>query len=117
MAKQSGIAVYTITVRTTLQRLLAYDRHTAVAGEFAMRTLAQETGARAFFPDAAAELAGIYGTIADELASQYALGYMSTNTVRDGAYRRVTVRVTQPDVRTRTRAGYVATVTPGTATH
>ena len=117
VAKQSGIAIYTITLRTALQRLLAYDRHTAVAGDFGMRALAQETGARAFFPGAATELAGVYGIIAGELARQYSLGYMSTNTRRDGAYRRVTVRVTQPGMRTRTRTGYVASVTPRTATH
>jgi len=116
VAKQSGVAIYTITLRTALQRLLAYDRHAAVSSEFAMRTLAQETGARAFFPGQAAALAGVYGVIAEELASQYALGYMSTNTVRDGAYRRVSVRVTQPEVRTRTRAGYVASVTHSNAT-
>lgn len=116
VAKQSGIAIYTITLKTALQRLLAYDRQAAVSGEFAMRTLAQETGARAFFPAQAAELASVYGIIAEELASQYTLGYMSTNTVRDGAYRRVSVRVTHPDVRTRTRMGYVASVTHPNAT-
>jgi Ca-activated chloride channel family protein len=117
VAKESGIAIYTITLRTALQRLLSHDRRTAVAGDFAMRALAQETGARAFFPAAAAELAGVYAVIADELASQYSVGYMSTNARRDGAYRRVTVRVTQPGVRTRTRTGYVASITPRTATH
>jgi Ca-activated chloride channel family protein len=115
VARQSGVAIYTITLKTALQRLLAYGKNT-VSGEFAMRTLAQETGARAFFPGAAAELAGVYGVIADELASQYALGYESTNLVRDGKYRRVTVRVTQPEVRTRARMGYVASVTHPNAT-
>jgi Ca-activated chloride channel family protein len=111
VAKQAGIAIYTITLRTELQRQLANHKTTTVAGEYAMRALAQETGARAFFPDAAADLAGVYRTIADELASQYSLGYTSTNPRRDGAYRRVVVRVTQPDIRTRARAGYVASVT------
>jgi Ca-activated chloride channel family protein len=114
VAKQSGIAIYTITLKTALQRLLAYD--TAISGEYAMRSLAQETGARAFFPAQAAELADVYGIIAEELASQYTLGYISTNSVRDGAYRRVSVRVAQPDVRTRTRTGYVASVTHPNAT-
>jgi Ca-activated chloride channel family protein len=111
VARESGIAIYTITLRTELQRLLAHDKSTAVSGEFAMRTLAQETGARAFFPAAAVELTGVYGMIADELASQYSLGYVSTNARRDGAYRRVMVKVTQPGVRTRARPGYVASVT------
>lgn len=111
VARESGIAIYTITLRTELQRLLAHDKSTAVSGEFAMRTLAQETGARAFFPAAAVELTGVYGMIADELASQYSLGYISTNARRDGAYRRVMVKVTQPGVRVRARPGYVASVT------
>ena len=111
VARASGIAIYTITLRTELQRLLAHDKSTAVSGEFAMRTLAQETGARAFFPAAAAELTDVYGMIAGELASQYSLGYISTNPRRDGAYRRVVVKVTQPGIRARARAGYVASVT------
>jgi Ca-activated chloride channel family protein len=108
VAKQSGIAIYTITFRTELQRLLASNKTLAVPGEFAMRALAQETGARAFFPAAAAELSGVYGTIASELASLYSLGYTSTNPGRGGAYRRVVVKVDRPDVRIRTRSGYVA---------
>jgi VWFA-related protein len=108
VAKQSGIAIYTITLRTALQRMLAGHKTAAVPGEFAMRALAQETGARAFFPAAAAELPGIYGTIANELASLYSLGYTSTNPGRGGAYRRLVVKVDRPDVRVRTRSGYVA---------
>ena len=109
-AKESGIAIYTITLRTELQRLLAHNR-THVAGGFAMRALAQETGAKAFHPESAAELTGVYGKIAEELASQYALAYTSTNTSRDGEYRRVNVQITQPGIRARTRSGYVVNVT------
>lgn len=116
VAKQSGIAIYTITLRTELQRLLASNKTLAVPGEFAMRSLAQETGARAFFPAAAAELAGVYGTIADELASLYSIGYTSTNPGRGGPYRRVVVKVDRPDVRIRTRSGYVAGSGPALGT-
>ena len=110
VAKQSGIAIYTITLKTDLQRLLANHKTLAVPGEFAMRALAQETGARSFLPNVAAELTGIYGIIANELASLYSLGYTSSNPARDGAYRRVIVKVTHPDIRIRTRSGYVASV-------
>ena len=44
-----------------------------------LRQLAQETGGRAFFPDQVDELAGIYAQIADELSSQYTVGYTSKN--------------------------------------
>ena len=58
-----------------------------------LRQLAQETGGRAFFPNQVADLAGVYGQISDELSSQYTVGYTSKNTARDGAWRRVVVRV------------------------
>jgi Ca-activated chloride channel family protein len=111
LAKQSGIAIYTITLRSKFEMLrTSRDGHRYFSqSEFAMKELAQETGARAFFSSDVAELAGIYESIAEELASQYALGYASKNPRRDGAYRRVVVRVTdRPGVRTRTRAGYLA---------
>ena len=109
VAKQSGIAIYTITLRTELQRLVTRNQTTsAVSGEFAMRAFAQESGARAFFPESAAQLGKIYGLIENELASQYALAYASTNTRRDGGFRRVTVKVNRPGIRARTRTGYTA---------
>jgi Ca-activated chloride channel homolog len=77
--------------------------------EFAMKSLALETGAKAYFPAAVTDLAGVYGAIATELSAQYALGYTSTNGTRDGGYRRVSVRIVdRPGVRLRTRAGYIA---------
>ena len=46
--------------------------------------------------------------IADELASQYTIGYASKNPRRDGAWRRIDVRVTRPNAAARTRRGYYA---------
>ena len=42
--------------------------------------------------------------ISDELASQYTIGYASKNPRRDGAWRRIDVRVTRPNAAARTRA-------------
>ena len=50
-----------------------------------MKALAQETGARAFFPTQIGELSGVYASIAQELATQYAIGYASKNPKADGA--------------------------------
>lgn len=108
VAKQTGIAIYTITLKSpyAVRSANSGSRYFSES-EFAMKSLAQETGARAFFPVVIAELAGVYGTIAEELASQYALGYTSKNPKRDGAFRRVVVRVEDhPGARTRTRTGY-----------
>jgi len=47
--------------------------------------------------------------VAAELAAQYALGYVSRNPMRNGAWRRLVVRVAdQPGTRPRTRTGYFA---------
>ena len=74
--------------------------------DFVLRQLAQETGGRAFFPTRIEDLAGVYGQIADELASQYTLGYMSKNPKRDGAWRRIVVRVDREGATARTKQGY-----------
>lgn len=111
LAKQSGITIYTITLKSphaTRQASGGGRRYFAQA-DFSMKMLAQETGARAFFPADIRELAGVYGAIAKELAHQYALGYSSKNGRPDGAYRRVIVRVAdRPDATARTRSGYIA---------
>jgi Ca-activated chloride channel family protein len=111
LAKQSGIAIYTITMRSKYLVTQAAARgHSYFSqSEFGMKALAQETGARAFFPTQLGELAGVYASIAQELATQYAIGYASKNPKFDGGYRRVIVRIAdKPGIRTRTRAGYTA---------
>jgi len=111
VAKQVGIAIYTITLRSKfeVQQASGSGRRYFSQSEYAMKALAQETGARAFFPLEIGELAGVYGTIGEELASQYAIGYTPKNPRRDGAFRRVVVRVTDPPgVQVRTRSGYTA---------
>jgi Ca-activated chloride channel family protein len=111
LAKESGIAIYTISLRSKSDLLRAgrEGHHYFSQSDFSMKALAQETGAKAYFPSDISELARVYSSIADELANQYALGYTPKNPKRDGAYRRVVVRVTAvPGVRTRTRNGYMS---------
>jgi Ca-activated chloride channel homolog len=110
-AKEAGISIYTITLRSPfLVQMAAADGHRYFAeAEYGMKTLAQETGARSFFPAAITDLAGVYGSIAQELATQYALGYTPKNVRRDGTFRRLTVRIADhPGAAPRTRAGYIA---------
>jgi Ca-activated chloride channel homolog len=110
VAKQSGIAIYTITLKSSLPVKFTdlTVRRSFQESEFAMKALALETGARSFFPADISELAGVYGVIAQELSNQYSIGYSSKNPRQDGAFRHVLVRVDQPGARTRTRSGYVA---------
>ena len=73
-----------------------------------MRQLAQETGGRPFFASSVDDLTGIYGQIADELSSQYTIGYLPKNLRRDGVWRQLVVQLSRPDVTARTKRGYYA---------
>ena len=111
VAKQAGIAIYTITLRSRfdVQQATSSGHRYFSQSEFAMKSLAQETGARSFFPMDITELTGVYSSIAEELATEYSIGYTSKNPRRDGTFRRVIVRIAEhPGAQTRTRTGYLA---------
>lgn len=59
----------------------------------ALRTFAQYSGGRAFFPRFEGEMPGIFGTISGQLRNQYSLGYTPSNTVRDGKFRKLKVEL------------------------
>lgn len=101
LAKRSETAIYTIGLRPP-----DLGRATFKEAEYVLRTLAQETGGRSFFPSHVNELTKIYDSISQELSSQYSLAYSSKNPSRNGAWRRIVVRVTRPGLVTRTRQGY-----------
>ncbi len=73
---------------------------------YALRQLTNDTGGRAFFPSDIKSLGSVYGQIYDELSSQYTIGYTSKNSRRDGAWRRLIVRVNRPNTQARTKQGY-----------
>jgi Ca-activated chloride channel family protein len=105
LAKRSEVIVYTIGIRGRDLGARGFPE-----AEFVLRQFAQETGGRAFFPQGAQELDGIYSLIADELAAQYALAYSSRNPKRDGQWRRIVVRTTRPELAARTKQGYFGPV-------
>jgi VWFA-related protein len=70
--------------------------------------MARTTGGRLVRADNPLMLPAAFRQIADELGTQYSLGYYPTNAARDGKYRKVRVRTTRKDVALRTRPGYRA---------
>jgi len=73
--------------------------------------LAEESGGEAFFPRSMRDVETAYVAIEAQIRGQYTLGYLSTNTARDGRWRRVDVRVRREGLRgveVRTRRGYFA---------
>jgi Ca-activated chloride channel family protein len=109
LAKRSETAIYAIGLRA------GEGPGTSAKGfkeaEFVMRQFSQETGGRSFFPNQLSDLATVYGQISDELSSQYTVGYTSKNPKRNGAWRRVVVRIARPNLTARTKLGYFAPTT------
>ena len=109
--RRSAVPIYAIAPRPThmtkAMREHFYGETTALA-DFELKTLATETGGRAFFPVTLVELSGVYDMIATELANQYSLGYQSSNPERDGAFRRIALKILTPGLTWRARAGYIA---------
>jgi Ca-activated chloride channel family protein len=104
LAKRSETAIYSIGLRDNDSGGTKLFKE----AEFVLKQFSQETGGRAFFPSHVSDLSNVYGQIADELSSQYTVGYSSKNPKRDGAWRRIVVRVNRPNVVARTKQGYFA---------
>jgi Ca-activated chloride channel family protein len=106
LAKRSETAIYTIGLQPRETTALRGFRE----AEFVLRQLAQETGGRSFFAQKVEDLKDVYGQIADELSSQYSMGYASKNPRRDGSFRRLVVQTNRANTTARTKRGYYGPV-------
>lgn len=77
-------------------------------GDSVLKKLAEETGGRMTRASREKDLAEAFQEIAEELRTQYLLGYTSTNTARDGTFRRIRVKVREGDYKVQARRGYYA---------
>ncbi|HEV2802202.1 MAG TPA: VWA domain-containing protein [Pyrinomonadaceae bacterium] len=78
------------------------------ASERNLAALTEATGGRLFKPQNFALLDSIYAEVAEELRHQYALYYMPLDKTRDGKFRRVQVKTSDPSLRLTARIGYFA---------
>jgi VWFA-related protein len=83
-----------------------------VSGPKLLSEITTQTGGRAFSAAITADLPAVAARIAVELRNQYVLGYYPTNKARDGKYRKVEVKLTQPHgvstLKAHWRLGYYA---------
>jgi Ca-activated chloride channel homolog len=105
LCKASDVTVYSI----------GYMEHQSSSGRLQQRNelerVAALTGGQAYFPGVSKDLDGVFDKIREELAARYSLGYLSTDTRTDGAWRGVQIKLLRNDlkgVRLRTRSGYYA---------
>ena len=74
-----------------------------------LQSLAQKSGGRLLRADTLASLPDAFAQIANELRTQYLIGYYPLNKEHDERYRRIKVTTTRKDVAIRARPGYLAT--------
>ena len=76
------------------------------ASQDTLTSLAADTGGRAFTDTN--DFGEAFDRVRRDMSAYYLLGYSSTNTTRDGRFRRIQVRVKREGVRVEARAGYFA---------
>ncbi|RRA48889.1 VWA domain-containing protein [Acidipila sp. EB88] len=107
IVRESDVQMYSIGIfdefaPTTEERL----------GPLLLNDLCEETGGRLFRVNDLSDMADVASKISDEIRDEYVLGYRSTDTKRDGKWRKVKVRLEPPPglplLTVHARSGYYA---------
>jgi len=110
LARKTEINIYAISLRPN--RAQDRQRQAFSQAEYLLTALSRDTGGRVFFPNSLSELDSVYERIAEELRTQYSLGYVSSNRRKDGKWRRIVVRIPSRDeLQVRHKLGYYAPAT------
>jgi len=75
-------------------------------GKTYLNDLAEFSGGQLF--DGMQDLGHAFSEVAKELANQYSIGYYSTDNKHDGKFRKIEIKLRQPDLVARTKKGYFA---------
>src|SRR5207302_7200890 len=102
MAEQSSATIYCIGI---------YDTYEKEKNPGVLKRFARTTGGEAYFPNTLRDLQDVWPKIAGAIRGQYTIGYVSSNPVQDGSYRKVKITASRKrgkflDVRS--RPGYVS---------
>jgi VWFA-related protein len=71
-----------------------------------MATLSTDTGGKAFFDSN--DFAPAFAQVQRDSSAYYAIGFHSSNPLRDGRFRKLTIKVNRPDLKLEYRPGYYA---------
>jgi Ca-activated chloride channel family protein len=73
-----------------------------------LETLATSSGGESYFPQDVSELGADFNRVLETLRRRYVISYTSTNSTRDGAWRKVEITSRKPGVAVASRGGYNA---------
>lgn len=104
-AQRSDVIIYSIDINDA-----AFYRNSGFfyGGESVLQKLSTETGGRVIQVKNEQETSAAFQHIANELRTQYLLGYTPTNTKLDGTFRKITVKVNGRNAKVSARRGYYA---------
>jgi len=94
--KEGNVVIYPISLGGNARVRNTYSTSThmdLIQAEAVLKYFARYTGGVAFFPRFVQQYKGIFQTISALLRNQYSLGYVSTNTKKDGSFRKIKVEV------------------------
>ena len=80
----------------------------AGGGGSVLKRLADETGGRVFHVSRRHPLTEAFEEVQQEMRYQYAIGYLPTNGVRDGSFRKIDIKTRDKDLKVQARKGYYA---------
>lgn len=108
-AHQSDAVIYSIS--NSPRGFFAKGNPGAIGGggdPGTLRKFSEETGGATFFVDRGNSFKKIFDQIAQELRTQYSLGYISTNPNKDGKFRQIKIVPRNSSYMVRARKGYYA---------
>ena len=105
IAQRSDTVIYVIGVADPQ---FYFRQGVGYGGEGVAKKLAEETGGRAIFVRGEKKLEEAFDEIAEELRTQYTLGYYPSNHSRDGKFRRVKIEANRKGLKVLARKGYYA---------
>lgn len=106
-ALASGVTIYTIDL-APIGGSPTLNKQSEMQARGVLKGLADKSGGRFFASKGGSDLADAFGQIIDEIGHQYTIAYSSSNSKRDGTWRKIGVTCVRKGVQIRARDGYQA---------
>jgi VWFA-related protein len=104
-AQKSDVINYSVAI---IDRPFYWGHGSGFGGDSVLRKLSDDTGGRVIEVTHSKDTAAAFQQIANELRTQYLLGYTPTNASLDGSFRKIRVHVGNADYKVQARRGYYA---------
>lgn len=102
-AQKADVISYSIDI---VDRAFYWGRGMGFSGDSVLKKLSDETGGHVVRVNRPGDTAAAFQEIAEELRTQYSLGYSPSNSKRDGSFRKIRLRAAQGDYKIQARRGY-----------